>query len=106
MAQVTFIEQDGSRHVVDVEPGDTVMAGATSNLVPGIVAECGGARACATCHVYVADDWCERVGPPSEEEADMLDFAEDVRPGSRLSCQILMTDALDGLVVHVPASQY
>jgi 2Fe-2S ferredoxin len=81
------------------------MEAAIANTVPGIVAECGGACSCATCHVYVDDEWTEKVGGPSEMEEDMLDFAFDVRPTSRLSCQIRLTDELDGLVLHVPEEQ-
>ena len=105
MAKITFTQPDGSHQVVDADAGMTVMEAAKKNLVPGIEAECGGACACATCHVYVDDAWREKVGPPSEMEEDMLDFAHDVRPTSRLSCQIKMSDALDGLVVHVPERQ-
>jgi 2Fe-2S ferredoxin len=75
-------------------------------MVPGIDADCGGACACATCHVYVEPDWVERVGPRNEMEEDMLDFAFDVRENSRLSCQIKITDALDGLTVKVPEKQF
>ena len=84
----------------------TVMEAAKKNLVPGIEAECGGACACATCHVYVAADWREKVGGPSDMEEDMLDFAFDVREESRLSCQIKVTEELDGLVVNVPEKQF
>jgi len=84
----------------------TVMETAKKHLIEGIEAECGGACACATCHVYVEEAWREAVGPPSEMEEDMLDFAFDVRPSSRLSCQIKVTEALDGLVVRVPEKQF
>ena len=90
---------------VDAENGATVMEMAIRNNVPGIEAECGGACACATCHVYVDEAWREKVGPPSPMEEDMLDFGYDVRPNSRLSCQIKVTDALDGLVVRIPERQ-
>jgi len=106
MAKITFTQPDGSNQVVDADAGMTVMEAAKKNLVPGIEAECGGACACATCHVYVDDAWREKVGPPSEMEEDMLDFAFDVRPGSRLSCQIKVTPALDGLIVRTPKSQH
>lgn len=106
MAKITFTQPDGSNQVVDADAGMTVMEAAKKNLVPGIEAECGGACACATCHVYVGDAWREKVGPPSEMEEDMLDFAFDVRPGSRLSCQIKVTPALDGLIVAVPEKQF
>ena len=84
----------------------TVMETAKKHLVDGIEAECGGACACATCHVYVDDQWRERVGPPAEMEEDMLDFDFDVRESSRLSCQIKVTPELDGLVVRVPDKQF
>lgn len=106
MAMITFVQPDGTQQTVEAEPGMTVMETAKKHLVPGIEAECGGACACATCHVYVDDQWRERTGPPSEMEEDMLDFAFDVRESSRLSCQIKVTDALDGLVVRVPDKQF
>lgn len=105
MAKITYIEPSGTQHVVDGETGSTVMETAIKHMVPGIEAECGGALACATCHVYVDKDWTEAVGPPSTMEEDMLDFAFDVQPNSRLSCQIKVTDELDGLVVRVPERQ-
>ena len=105
MTKLTIIAFDGTHHDLDVQTGSTVMENAVRNSVPGIEAECGGACACATCHVYVDADWAERVGAPEAMEEDMLDFAHDVRPTSRLSCQIRMSDALDGLVVHVPERQ-
>jgi 2Fe-2S ferredoxin len=91
--------------MLNAENGSTVMENAIRNSVPGIEAECGGACACATCHVYVDDAWAEKVGAPEAMEEDMLDFAFDVRPNSRLSCQIKVRDELDGLVVHVPERQ-
>ena len=105
MAKITYIEFDGTEHAVEVRNGLTVMEGAIKNNVPGIDADCGGACACATCHVYVDEAWQEKTGNPSPMEEDMLDFAFDVRPSSRLSCQIKVTDDLDGLVVTVPARQ-
>ena len=105
MPQVTFIDAHGESRTVEGEAGATVMEVAIRNGVPGIEAECGGACACATCHVYVDDAWTEKVGTPSAMEEDMLDFAVDVRPTSRLSCQIKVAPALDGLVVHVPERQ-
>ena len=105
MPKITYIEHDGTVRAVDAEVGATVMETAIRNSVPGIVAECGGACSCATCHVHVDEVWSEKVGPPSPMEEDMLDFAFDVRPTSRLSCQIKVTDALDGLVVHTPQQQ-
>ena len=106
MAKVTYIEFNGAEHVVDVKPGMTVMEGAVKNNVPGIDADCGGACACATCHVYVDQAWREATGKPSAMEESMLDFADNVEPNSRLSCQIQVSDALDGLVVRMPESQH
>ncbi|NJO35036.1 MAG: 2Fe-2S iron-sulfur cluster binding domain-containing protein [Rhodospirillales bacterium] len=106
MAKITFIQPDGRAQTVEGEAGMTVMETAKKHLVDGIEAECGGACACATCHVYVDDAWRERVGPPAEMEEDMLDFAFDVRESSRLSCQIKVTPELDGLVVRVPDKQF
>lgn len=106
MPKITFIEHDGTEHVVDAEAGMTVMEAAIKNMVPGIEAECGGACACATCHVYVDEKWTEKTGQPQDMEEDMLDFAFEVRPSSRLSCQIKVTEELDGLVVRVPEKQF
>jgi ferredoxin, 2Fe-2S len=105
MPNVTFIALDGTPQVVDVPAGKTLMEAAVGELIPGIVAECGGACACATCHVYVDEAWSERVGPPSDLEAQMLDVLEIRRPTSRLSCQIRMTEALDGVVLEIPETQ-
>lgn len=106
MAKITFIQPDGATQVVDAQTGSTVMESAKLNAVPGIEAECGGACACATCHVYVDESWRDKVGSPAQMEEDMLDFAFDVREESRLSCQIKVTDDLDGLVLRVPAKQF
>jgi len=105
MPKIKYIEHDGKERTVDAEVGATVMETAIRNSVPGIVAECGGACSCATCHVHVDDAWTAKVGPPSPMEEDMLDFAFDVRPNSRLSCQIKVTDELDGLIVRTPTQQ-
>ena len=105
MPKITYIESSGTEHAVDAEVGSTVMESAIKNGVPGIEAECGGACACATCHVYVDEAFVDAVGSPEAMEEDMLDFAYDVRPNSRLSCQIKVRDALDGLVVRVPERQ-
>ena len=105
MAKITFIAADETRYEVDAENGSTVMENAIRNGVPGIEAECGGACACATCHVYVDEAFKEIVGEPEAMEEDMLDFAFDVRPTSRLSCQIRVSDELDGLTVTVPDRQ-
>ena len=105
MAKITYIEHNGTRHEIDVANGLTVMEGARDNDVPGIEADCGGACACSTCHVYVAEEWVEKLPAKEAMEEDMLDFAYDVKPTSRLSCQIKVTSDLDGLVVHVPERQ-
>ena len=106
MAKITFMQPDGQSQIVEAKNGMTVMEAAKMNDVPGIEAECGGACACATCHVYVDQEWRDKVGTPAETEEDMLDFAFDVREESRLSCQIKVTDDLDGLVLRVPAKQF
>ena len=105
MAKITYVETDGTKRTVDAEIGSTVMESAIKNAVPGIEAECGGACACATCHVYVDDAWIAKTGEATAMEQDMLDFAFDVRPTSRLSCQITVSEALDGLIVHTPERQ-
>jgi ferredoxin, 2Fe-2S len=106
MVKITFIQPDNSEQVVECEPDMTLMEAAKLNSVPGIDAECGGACACATCHVYVDEAWREKTGTPSQMEEDMLDFAFDVRDSSRLSCQIKLKPELDGIVVRVPAKQF
>ena len=106
MAKVTYIEHNGAEHVLDVKTGLTVMEAAVKNNVPGIDADCGGACACATCHVYVDAAWQSKTGSKSAMEESMLDFAENVEANSRLSCQIKVTDELDGLVVRLPESQH
>src|SRR5881392_1721841 len=105
MPKITYIDFGGEARTVDGEIGSTVMETAIRNAVPGIEAECGGACACATCHVYVSEEWTDKVGPPQPMEEDMLDFAFDVRPTSRLSCQIKVRPELDGLVVTTPSKQ-
>ena len=105
MAKINFIDHSGETRSIEAETGSTVMEAAIRNSIPGIEAECGGACACATCHVYVAEDWREKVGEPTPMEEDMLDFGYDVKPNSRLSCQIKITDALDGLVIITPERQ-
>ena len=106
MAKIHFVDHSGETRTIEVENGATVMEAAIRNAIPGIEAECGGACACATCHVYVDDAWREATGAPEQMEEDMLDFAFDVRPSSRLSCQIKVSDALDGLVVRIPDKQF
>ncbi|HDZ74905.1 MAG TPA: 2Fe-2S iron-sulfur cluster binding domain-containing protein [Aurantimonas coralicida] len=105
MTKITFLSPDGTRYDIDAPNGSTAMENAIKNDVPGIEAECGGACACATCHVYVDDAWTQKTGEPEAMEEDMLDFAYDVRPNSRLSCQIKIRDELDGLVLTVPERQ-
>lgn len=106
MAKITYIEHDGKQHVIDVPNGQSVMEGAVKNAVPGIDADCGGACACATCHVYVDEAWYGKTGEKSSMEESMLDFASETQPTSRLSCQIKVSDALEGLVVRLPKSQH
>ncbi|MBT2324799.1 2Fe-2S iron-sulfur cluster binding domain-containing protein [Variovorax paradoxus] len=105
MPNITFIEFNGARHTVEASVGQSLMKAAVSNSVPGIDAECGGACACATCHVYIADDWLAHIGDPIGNEKEMLDFANEVQPNSRLACQISIRPDMDGLVVSMPASQ-
>ena len=105
MPQITFLHPDGRRFEVTAQPGASVMETAVQNNVPGIDADCGGACSCATCHVYVDDAWTDTVGGPEPMEEDMLDLAFEPQPSSRLSCQIAVTAALDGLVLRLPESQ-
>ena len=105
MTQITFIDAQGVARTVAAEDGSTLMETAIRNAIPGIEAECGGACACATCHVYVDPEWQDRLPAPQTMEEDMLDFAYDVRPQSRLSCQIRIKPELDGLVVTTPERQ-
>jgi 2Fe-2S ferredoxin len=106
MARITYIEFDGTEHPVEVRNGLSVMEGAVKNNVPGIDADCGGACACATCHVYVDEAWVAKTGAASAMEESMLDFAQNVAPNSRLSCQIKVTEALNGLIVRMPQDQH
>jgi len=107
MARITYIENNGARHEIEAPTGDSVMQAAVYNSVPGIVGECGGGLACATCHCYVDEAWRETVGPATGPESEMLEFsATEARPGSRLSCQIIVDDSLDGLVVRLPEAQF
>lgn len=108
MPAVTYVEFSGAQHVVDVAEGDNVMRGALNNDLPGIIGECGGGLACATCHCYVDDAWADKAGTPtSQDEIDMLESTSDeVKTTSRLSCQIVITADLDGLIVHLPENQY
>jgi len=106
MPKITYVESSGTKHEIDVDNGMSVMEGAIKHSVPGIDADCGGACACATCHVYVRKEWLEKLGKRESMEEDMLDFAFDVRDNSRLSCQIKVSDALDGLTVDLPQKQF
>ncbi len=105
MPKITFIASDGTERSVEAKIGQTVMEAAIQNSVPGIDAECGGACSCATCHVYIDDAWTAATGKAQPLEEDMLDYASDVRKTSRLSCQIKVSEALDGLIVRTPARQ-
>jgi 2Fe-2S ferredoxin len=106
MPRITFVSADGEEVTVDASDGDSVMQVALAGSVDGIIAECGGSMMCATCHVYVAEDWSQKVGAASDDERAMLDFAaSEVKEASRLSCQITITDDLDGLTVHLPEAQ-
>ena len=106
MAKITFISHDGTERTLEAKNGMSVMEVAVNNSVPGIDADCGGACACATCHVYVDPAFLAQAGEQQEMEKSMLDFAENLKPNSRLSCQIKVTDALDGLRVTTPESQH
>ncbi len=105
MAKITYIENNGKSHSVDVADGLTVMEGAVQNNIPGIDADCGGGMACATCHVYVKDEWFDKINKKSEGEDDMIDQAYEPKKNSRLSCQILVSPEIDGLEVHLPVKQ-
>jgi len=106
MPKIKYIEHSGKEHEVDVPVGWSVMEGAVKNLIPGIDADCGGACACATCHVFVDSAWLEKLPPKEDMEETMLDFAPDMAANSRLSCQIKVTPELDGFVVRMPKSQH
>ena len=105
MTKITYIENNGKEHTVDVQNGLTVMEGAVQNDIPGIDADCGGSMACATCHVYVKDDWYDKLDEKSEGEDDMIDQAYEPNKNSRLSCQITVSDKIEGLVVYLPEKQ-
>ena len=105
MAKITYITHDNQNHTLDVQNGLTVMEGAVQNDIPGIDADCGGGMACATCHVYVKEEWFDKVNEKSEGEDDMLDQAFEPNKFSRLSCQISVTDEIDGLTVNLPKKQ-
>ena len=105
MAKITYIENNGKTHTVEVAEGLTVMEGAVPNNIPGIDGDCGGGMACATCHVYVKDEWFDKINKKSEGEDDMIDQAYEPNKLSRLSCQIEVTTNIDGLIVHLPEKQ-
>ena len=105
MAKVIFHDHEGKTREVDAKNGMSVMEAAISNMIPGIDADCGGACACATCHVYISDKWIGKLRPKDDMEDSMLDFANDVQDNSRLCCQILLSDELDGIEVTTPESQ-
>lgn len=105
MARITYIEANGAEHAVDVDTGLTVMEGARNNGIPGILADCGGNCACGTCRVYLEEPWRTNAGAASEMEEATIEAHEDALPGKRLSCQLKVTDDLDGLVVRMPESQ-
>ena len=105
MAKIKYIEFNGKEHVVDVPNGMTVMEGAVRSNIPGIDADCGGSMACATCHVYVSDEWINKISKPEDAEIDMIDMAYEPKKNSRLSCQIIVSDDLDGLEVTTPEKQ-
>jgi len=105
MVQIVFRDQDGNETRIDAEPGKSLMESAKVNDIEGIVAECGGSMVCGTCHVHIAEPWGSRLEPPSEMEADMLECVRYPAPEARLSCQIVVTDALEGLEVNIPPGQ-
>ena len=105
MPKITYIEHDGKTHTIEVASGLSVMEGAVQNNIPGIDADCGGSMACATCHVYVEESWFNKLPKAEDGEVDMIDMAFEPKKNSRLSCQITVTDDLDGLVVTTPEKQ-
>ena len=105
MPKITYIDNQSNAKTIDVEKGLSVMEGAIQNDIPGIDADCGGSMACATCHVYVEDKWLDKIPEAEEAEVDMIDMAFEPKKNSRLSCQILITDELDGLTVTTPEKQ-
>jgi len=105
MAKITYIENNGKSHTIDVANGLSVMEGAVQNNITGIDADCGGSMACATCHVYVKEEWFDKLPKKEDGEEDMLDMAFEPKKFSRLSCQLMVSDDLDGLVVNLPTKQ-
>ena len=106
MPKITFVEFNGTEHIVDIANGDTLMNGAINNAVPGIEGDCGGLCACATCHIYVESCWQSRCSDAEELEKNILDFAFEVNDQSRLACQITVSSELDGMTIHLPKRQY
>ena len=105
MPKITYIEDSGKSQTIEVSNGLTVMEGAVQNEIPGIDADCGGGMACATCHVYVKEDWLDKIPKKEDGEEDMLDMAYEPKKNSRLSCQLIVSDELDGLIVSTPSKQ-
>ena len=105
MPKITYIEHDGKTHTIEVASGLSVMEGAVQNNIPGIDADCGGSMACATCHVYVKEEWFNKLPKKEDGEEDMLDMAFEPKKNSRLSCQLMISEQLDGLVVDLPEKQ-
>ena len=105
MPKITYIEHDGKTHTIEVASGLSVMEGAVQNNIPGIDADCGGSMACATCHVYVKEEWFNKLPKKEDGEEDMLDMAFEPKKNSRLSCQLMVSEQIDGLVVNLPEKQ-
>ena len=105
MSKITYIDNEGNSKTIDVENGLSVMEGAIQNNIPGIDADCGGSMACATCHVYVEEKWFDKLPKAEDAEVDMIDMAFEPKKNSRLSCQIVVSDELDGLKVNIPSKQ-
>ncbi|MEZ5735073.1 MAG: 2Fe-2S iron-sulfur cluster-binding protein [Novosphingobium sp.] len=106
MVKITYIEDSGERHTIDAPLGLSMMKAAVNEGIEGIVAECGGNCACGTCRVYVPEEWRDKLQPPQDTETEMIQYSEDENPGVRLSCQIPVTEELDGIEVRMPKSQY
>ena len=105
MAKITYIEHNGKSHTIEVSNGLSVMEGAIQNNIPGIDADCGGGMACATCHVYVKEEWLDKLSKKEDGEEDMIDMAFEPNKFSRLSCQLIVSDEIDGLIVNLPEKQ-
>ena len=105
MSKITYIDSSGNSKTIDVANGLSVMEGAIQNNIPGIDADCGGGMACATCHVYVKEEWFNKLDKPEDAEQDMIDMAFEPKKNSRLSCQLIVSDKLDGLIVTTPSKQ-